>query len=435
MKSFENPASFSQKEQISVSETSVETEVSLRTKEHLGTLTPEEFATLIDHDFNDVLKDITPIPDEFDPEIEVQQILTHPSEERQNALDTFKDKLTRQRKAIAECRCFVERQIAFDTDVTKEQLMDILARFAVQYGFSEKQFTDFEEVFDIYSKYHARVHNMRTAFPDDRDLVKHITGMDLAQNADCRVEVGSVSLDIYTDGMSAAAIYHRNTEVVEHFRHGGFAVRVGKENPFLFNVINMDPIVRKVQADDGGTKTLVHEQEHQKNYLLSTIFNFSKKSLFKDYIEEYMGVPDPVLKREILEIAFVGEMENAYERAKDEILAILSSQTTDYLRTGVQSLFFKGEIRAYDYLKEQREITNLDGDVLYTRVAKELLIDEYKVVLTQGIMAITTLVDVGGYTNAEATALLTDKSLLDWPRTARRILAQDDLNTTHQSAL
>ena len=43
-------------------------------------------------------------------------------------------------------------------------------------------------------------------------------------------------------------------------------MRVGKDNPFLFNVINMDPIVRKVKADDGGTKTLVHEQEHKKNY-------------------------------------------------------------------------------------------------------------------------------------------------------------------------
>lgn len=436
MKSFENPAPQQIHEQnLSEVGRSVETEISLRVKEQQGTLTPEEFNTLIDADFEEILRDIPPLTDEFDPDSEIHTILSYVSEDRKDALFEFKDKLIRQRKAIAECRCFMERMIAFDNDVPRERLLDMLARFATQYGFSEKQFTKFEYMFDRYYSIRSKMFEKRAAFPDDRELVKDLTGIELDFHAECRVDTGPISFDIYTDGMSAAAIYHKHTDATPNFRHGGFSTHSNGSKPVLYNVINMDPIVRKSLSDTTGEKTLIHEQEHQKNRVLAKLFSATIKSYFEEHVKEYKSVRDPEFKREILEVAFGDEMTNAYERARDEIIAILSSKSTEYLRKQTHALFFSYQIEAYDYLKTQRENADLKYDGLYQEVAKELLVDRYKTALTQGIMAITSLVDIGGYTNAEATALLTDKSLTDWPKTARRILAQDETNTTSQNAL
>jgi hypothetical protein len=426
MKSFENNISHNTQEQETVLENlSVESEVALRSKEYLGTLSSEDFTALIDKDFQDTLIEIPPIDRVFDPEYELSQIRTLPKNEQRLALESFKDTLVRQRKAIAACRSFIERMIAFDNTVQKEQLVDITLRYASEYGFSELNLAYFEHMIDLYFECRNRVLEKRAEFLDDRELVQDLTGIELDIHADCRVEIGPVSFDIFVDGMSASALYHKQKDAVPNFRHGGFSTQKSNTDPVMYNVINMDPIVRRSSQDIEAVNTLTHEREHQKNRMLRSIFDSTEPSTFVKHLKEYRIVQDPVFKREILEVAFSNEMTNAYERAKDEIIAILSSKSIQYLRTQTHTLFFSGQIEAYDYLKKHRELGVLRNDALYNEVAKELLVTKYKKVLTRGIAAITNLVKVGGYTNAEATALLTDKTLPEWPQTVRRILAYD----------
>ncbi len=436
MKSFENPAPHSTLEQTPVPEISpIDTEISLRTQEHQGMLSLEDFQFLIDQDFEEIVREIPPLKEEFDPSIEAQKIFKSESKDYHKAYDEFRDKFVRQRKAMGQCRCFIERMIAFDNDVSKEYLLDILARFATQYGFSEKQFEQFEYMINLYYNIRAKMLEKRAVFTNDRELVKDLTGIEPDSHADIRVETGPISIDIYADGITSSAIHSKNAKAAENFTLRGFSSMKSVDDQILFNVINIDPIILRTQRDPNGVDARIHEQEHQKNRLLNVLFSGSVKSTFENHIKNYKTITDPELKREILETAFTDELENACDRARDEIIARLSMQSAQHVLETYQSVFFAGKIKVYDYLSKQREQHDLKDDSLYQEVANEFLVERYKEKVKRGIEAITTLVRVGGYTNTEAVALLTDKTLHEWPKTVRRIITQDAIGSTSQNAL
>ena len=89
-----------------------------------------------------------------------------------------------------------------------------------------------------------------------------------------------------------------------------------------------------------------------------------------------------------------------------------------------RAFFEKNE--PYDYLAYLRNWEELKDDPFYQETANRILVQEYKTIVEKAVAAYAELVSNEVYTYQEATALLTDKPLTDWPKTARRLLEQKE---------
>src|SRR4030043_100544 len=96
-------------------------------------------------EFEQVEKDILPICDYFDPEMELESFKYMTREQKREALNDFKSKLGRQREAWATCCAFLKRKIEINYDVKKQDLMDWIDKFSTKYGFTESQIQTEEE--------------------------------------------------------------------------------------------------------------------------------------------------------------------------------------------------------------------------------------------------------------------------------------------------
>lgn len=386
----------------------IEGRVKLKLKEYSGEIKQKELEKSLYFDFSDALRDNPPIEGCFSPEEELKKIRQLPKDKKGKALESFKDKLVRQREAWAQCRVFIERYIEFDHDVPQEKLLQIVEQFGQKYGFTDSQKQIAEGLLDNYYITRKRALEIREQFPDDVDLVNELTKAGFEKTASFNVSVGPMTIDITADRFDAGRIYHQSKDAVVSFRSNGFAAQSSHKNPILYIVLNRD----KVQKS-----TLPHEYEHQKNRLFRTIFDrepaIAKK---KDLWEQYRLEQEPETKKILLEAYFRLKRQRAFNQAKDEFFAIKKGMTL----CSYDIFFEKGG--AYDYLGYLRDWEEMKGNQLWQEVSQKVLVDEYRTIIENAIKAFDDLMQKGGYSEEEAIALLTDKSLPDWPKAVRRQL-------------
>jgi len=391
----------------------------LKVKEYLGGLNQEEFDQLLDLDFQKQIIDNPPIDCVFFPEEELAKIKRLPREQRRDALETFKENLVRQRKALAACRVFIERTIGFNHDTPKEKLLKLVEQFSSSYGFNDRQKQIIEQLIDGYYENRQKVLKIRQQYPDDYKLVKKLTGVKLDKDVKLDVQVGPMSIDIFTDGFNAGRLYERSYKPkLIPFLYGGFFSQSVGRNPVYYIVINQDKFVRKLYNDPTGKKTKMHEYEHIKNMLFREVFKSQEsRQLLYGYKEEQ----DPEIKKVILEDFFKASRAEALERVKNEITACLYDRTLEQLQNQLNHLFFKPE-SPYDYLKYLRNWEEFNDDPFYQETVQRMLVREYREIIQRSVASYAELVNKGKYSIQEAIALLTDKPLEDWPKTVRRLL-------------
>jgi hypothetical protein len=117
------------------------------------------------------------------------------------------------------------------------------------------------------------------------------------------------------------------------------------------------------------------------------------------------------------------KQKEALEKAKDEILAILSESSIRALKRVLDLLFFK-EDSPYDYLKKERELTNYFDDPILEEMIQEILVKEYREIIERAIDAYAELIEKGKYSQLDANALLYDVPLENWPNVVRRLLEE-----------
>ncbi len=425
------------------------TKINLRLKEYFfkKDLTPEDFEKLLEFDFQDELNDNPPVEGtrwerhhiKFFPfSIEIDRIKKLPREEKRIALEELKDKLARQRKALAMCRVFLERCIEFNNDYPLEKLHIIVNKFQESYGFNDDQKWSFHDAISKYSNNRQKVLAARNEFQNDAELVKHITGIPV-KDGTVRVSVGPMTIDIYTDTFTAGQIFDRSIEPVTTV--SGFFNANGQDIPFgdgiAFTVVNTD----NIKSDKATAAVLEHEHEHSKNHLVfKELFGidgryakngkWDEKNPQKDLSEEYVkyaSEKDPDIKKALLESCFEVEIQYALESAKDEITAILKGNmygedTLSFLQDNFNGYFLNGEHNHYDYLRELRNREDQKDNPDWQELSRKILIDEYASILTKAVEAITLLIKQGKYSIQESIALLTDKPIVEWPKTVKRML-------------
>lgn len=392
----------------------------LKVKEYFGRLNQEDFDELLDFDFQEQLKDTPAIEGVFSPEEELAKIKSLPKEQKREALATFKENLARQREALAACRVFIERTIEFNHNAPRENLVTLTEKFATHYGFNDRQIQITEQLIDRYLENRQNALEIRQRFADDHVLVYELTGVDLDRRQNIKVSVGPMTIDIETDGFNSGRLYEKAYWPTIAFKYGGFASQSVGDNPVNYIVINQDNWIRWIASlDPSGKATRVHEYEHQKNKLFREVFENQEAP---GKLVGYATEQDLEVKRIILEDFFKARRTKALERVKDEITACLHDRTLTQLQHELSYLFFEQKNDPYDYLGYLRSWKQFKDDTLYQEIAQRMLIQEYRAIVECAVDSYAELVNKGQCSTQEATALLTDKQLENWPKTIRGFL-------------
>lgn len=233
-----------------------------------SSIEPNSKETLL-REFDEFLQNNPPINGGvFSPKEELDRIRSLPSEQKKEELVIFKENLSKQRKAWATCRIFIERSIESNHDVLRNELTRWIQKFANQYGFSEEQISIAEYVVDGYYSNRKKVLEIRGEFPDDNELIKELTGVTLEVGANVDVAVGPMTIDINASKSDVIKLYNNAHNPVAGFYLGGFASKSKGEDPVCYIVINRD------QENLVSQRTKAHEYEHQKNKLFREVFEY-----------------------------------------------------------------------------------------------------------------------------------------------------------------
>ncbi|MFH0853640.1 MAG: hypothetical protein V1853_04525 [bacterium] len=389
-------------------------------KEYFGQLNQEDFDQLISFDFQEQLQDNPPIEGVFSPEDELAKIKSLPKEQRRESIATFKENLMRQRKALAACRVFIERTIEFNHDIPREKLIGLVEQFSSQYGFDDRQKQITEQLIDGYYENRQKALEIRQQFTDDHELVNKLTGIKIKRDEEIDVSVGPMTIDIETGNIFSKRLSEGADIPIIRFNYTAFASQSIGENPVYFTVVNTDKRGSTGRFGDlSGQMLRGHEYEHQKNTLFQAVFEH------KDAPTElvgYEGEQDPEIRKVILEDFFSASRAAALEQVKDEFTASLYDRDLPTLQKQLKEIFFGGDLVSYDFLGHLRYWEEFKDDPFYQETAQRMLVQEYRMTVESAVSSYSELVNKGKYSTQEATALLTDKPLTDWPKTIRRLL-------------
>lgn len=398
-----------------------------------------------------ILKRVEPIEGVFNPDEEVKNLWSVPKEQRREAVSTFKDKLARQREAWALCRTSIEERIESNPGLPREEMVEIVREFASHYGFAESYIKVADSLLDDYLEMHRRMNEAREKYPDNIALIKRLTGIKFTKSdaEDFTVLAGPMSIEISCSGFNAGRVYEKSKNPVVGFKFGGFASTSRDSKPVYYLVVNED---YSSNNPDYYTTIVPHEREHQKNRILKPklyskgkvrtdvkeglnrgvlgflrrrvgekLLGFERK--FEDEVfVRYTSARDPEEKSFLLGEYMRLEREGALNRAKDEIIA--RKTEPDYVSwSNDSSLFDVGG--SYDFFADLRDFDKKKKDPLWQETAKRVLVDEYRDIIDNAIVAFDQLKE-SGYSQAETIAMLSDKRLADWPKTVRRLLEQKE---------
>ena len=183
----------------------------------------------------------------------------------------------------------------------------------------------------------------------------------------------------------------------------------------MFSVDNIRTDAREIL--NSGIKGFLRHKIGEK------ILGFERK--FQDELwERYSSIKKPEEKAFLLREWMRLEREKALNRAKDEIFSRKIEPENIAMTWGNDSSLFKPK-GSYDFLADVRDWDKGKDDSLWQETAQRVLVDEYGQIIDNAINAFDQLRS-SGYSQSEVIAMLTDKRLAEWPKTARRLLKQKE---------
>jgi|GEM_PF-6957704 len=392
----------------------------------------EDFDRLQAMNFQEEKKENPPLGIMFSPKEELNNLRALPKEERKEALRIFKDKLIRQRKALASCRLFLEKNIEFDNDVLlTNKLHDLINKFGEEYGFDHEQRDILHGIVLEYGNRRRNTLKTRNLFTDDYKLVEHLTGVKLNPNEKLEISIGPASIDIKTNSAIARKLYNQSEDggFVDTSFLGGFASSFFAEQHSGYpSPVNYTVVIEEYETKKG--KIMTHEHEHVKNSVHQKYLDLepSVSVDISHFLLDYKNNKNnPELQKVVLEDFCNQRRLGALKFAKDEIMSILSESTIQELQKNLNYLFFENEMPFYDWFPDIRDILNKDlhNDSLAETTIQGLIFNKYRTTVENAVHAYEELIRSGEYSNQKANALLVDKPLYRWPGTIKRILKYD----------
>jgi hypothetical protein len=344
--------------------------------------------------------------------------------------------------AWALCRETITDLIFANPDLSREEMIEIIREFASHYGFSPAYVIEAELFVDHYILLHKRVKKARKEYPDDLDLMHRLTHVrfDESVKDDFKIQEEPIAFEISCSQSNAQKIYESvKMTTTDEFNILGFASPDNSYIPFFVVIKDCKDFENHYPTTAG------HERQHVINRIFLLPLYYSRlgewtnqTKIPKDLrhqiqthgqgilnidaiYELYQQETDPDKKAILLEELMRVIRHKALElRVKDELFAIQSERIPPLTKDDLLSIFLPNN--AYDYLQEIRTYRN---DPLWQKTAQIILVYEYSQIIDAAIKAFDRLVE-SGYDRWEAIALLTNITLLDWPKTVKRFLEQTE---------
>lgn len=418
-----------------------------QSKEHLPKGSKiEQIKNYLADDFAFFLQDNPPIEGGFSGDI--QEILNTPKQQRAEALPTFKEKLLRQRKAMAKCRSYIERSIEADNDAPKQFLMSIVDQFSDHYAFSQQHRETAEYMIDRYYAMRSHALAMYDRGLEEMHLDEHaeyllseLTGIDDINTQFILAKVNGMSIDFKTDPDTVDHIFENNIDR-EGYTTNAFASVYGYQNPdssvyytvrrLLFNTPKDKEIL------DYDQEVLDHEHAHHKHMLFNDGFSYyfekevyenlfgahyTAESLVADYREFDVSESKPLFRKQ--QLFFLNQV-------KDEMIAQLHNNTLHEVGDFIARFSSDNDVyhfpeRMLTYLQK-----TLPNDPVFQDLVQKYFIDGYKKNIADAFQSLYSLslmlVKIGGpgvtlgAMTQTAVALLQDVPLHRWATTVNRLL-------------
>ena len=397
-------------------------------------------------DFAFFLQDNPPIEGGFSGDI--QEILKIPKQQRAEALPAFKEKLLRQRKAMAKCRLYIERSIETDNDTPKQHLMSIVDQFSDHYAFSQKHRETAEYMIDRYyamrsnalAMHDRRLEEMNTGEHAEY-LLSELTGIDDVNTQLILSKVNGMSIDFKTDPDTVDHIF-KNSADGEGCTTIAFASIYDHQNPDVSVYYTVRRLLFNAPKDEGvldyDRKVLDHEHAHHKHMLFNDGFSYyfekevyenlfgahyTAESLVADYKKLDVSESEPLFRKQ--QLFFLNQV-------KDEVIAQLHNRTLH--EVGDIIVRFSSDDDVYHF--PERMVTylqkTLPNDSVFQDFVQKYFIDGYKKNIADAFQSLyslsLTLVKIGGpgvtlgAMTQTAVALLQDVPLHRWATTVNRLL-------------
>lgn len=397
-------------------------------------------------DMSSFLKKVPPIEGEFSPPSEMKALHSAPKNERKEKVVEFKDKLVRQFLAIGLCRVAVEEALVDKPDMTTDQIMEIVHQFGEHYGFTSEHYEGAQHRAEKYVEARQKALETREKFPDDSDLIDHLTGVRL-DSTEGEIKIEGCVVKIKTNKVNAKGIIEN---LGDRFTSMSLA---------CYGFINgIHLIIIPEGTDIETTVSKVHEKQHAskrqetiatnaspeisplarkvleggitgfiKHRILGKIFRF-ERNWEHELRNAFTKEKEPDLERLLLTEYLKLRRRQAYGQAADEILAIRMGESRVANRPGFSPeshrLFTKRDEGPYDYLATIRKFTPHKQKELYRELVDKLLIEEYETTIQRAMKAFDQLAQKSELTTATVVGIFMDKPLPKWEKVARRILQQ-----------
>jgi len=389
------------------------------------------------------------IEGEFDPKTELAKVKSSSWDSKPLELAKYKEKFITQKLAIAECRIYLERLIRHNPDIDRIYLEKTIKNFKEKYGFSYNQLQIFNDLLDIFYEKRKELKYFRERFPNNIDLIKFITGVELDPKDEVVIEIDPLnfyiraSSDVMYKINSGVKILSDSKNFWKNKGSLGYFTNYSQEldgRNYKISVIFL-PSEKEANSEEfllgeNMESILIHERYHVTNDLILSYFKFKDSIYFNK--NENFRFEDLRNKNQIDNFLDIG-YSRILARTQDEFIAQVIGKTgdervflTDFenkFSTAIKYFLYQmlsgytSGYGAYNYLSYYSNIPkfgDLRDDIWKTKIHS--MKNKYKNDLERSTKSFWRLVHEGEFTVNQSVALLTDRFILDWPLEVSRIL-------------
>lgn len=355
--------------------------------------------------------------DGFNPEAELKAISTSSKKDKGDALERFKKRRKKYKRALSTTYEFLSRSIKDNPEINKNILLFWLHKFAQNYSFSEEVIQEYTQSIEKYYKHRQGLKDLIKQYGDSMfSLVEALTGYRVPEDEKHQIEevkLGIFSIDIICNG--STLIVHKLMKSIyqehKYVPHQSYAVYESKLGPdFPLTVI-------------GSTwwnqeSTINHEHQHHETAFMRKFF-YCKPELAVQW-SEYIDEKNPKKRRKILESYMKQCRDIALEKFKSEFFSMIADGT---LYGYHPEKVFHVQGGSYDYLGYLRNYRKNDPDFMFS--SKKILSNEYYEIVDKAVHTFTVL--SWRMSKKAIMGLFHTVPVRKWPKEAKRYLLNDSL--------
>jgi hypothetical protein len=380
--------------------------------------------------------------EEFVPKEALQKIKEAPKEERREKIADFKERLVKQKEALAKIQETMIAKIRENPDVSIEELKTIAQDFAQENDINTEQLNRINEVLDEYFPKRKLLREVREKYPNDRELFKLLYGK--YPDGEIEIILNPLILTIRCYDIRDFAFIDNNICVRAGFDTSMSEKRikeseglVGVANracllPWLEKLIIAEKASGRKSNEEKSKKVFIHEEQH----VISGLFEkepIEKMHITLNEMREKLDKAETEDETARLFIrGFRFERRKKETKTKDELLAYLKE---DFNSEKIKDLLKRKE-GFYDYFAKYLKpdfinnlVVNLYGEKYRGAIEKglkQVFETEYHKLIDEGINAFQYLIEYGDYSREQAIAILMQEPLERWAKVTKRILKAKD---------